>query len=153
VDEVYEAFIVEPIQRTSQRLWSLLDVKLVDGAVNGIAGWVGESSQDFRRVQTGNVKTYLFVLRTKGSVIFRSCCWGRYGGTARRCRKYRRPRHRWWPATDGGWLDGAGSLVEPGHWSNRVIGRTGSGKAGVLAALGARAQHAAPLPGWLRNSA
>jgi NADH-quinone oxidoreductase subunit L len=62
VDEVYEAFIVEPVQRLGQRLWSLMDVKLIDGAVNGIAGFFGESSQDFRRVQTGNVQVYLYAM-------------------------------------------------------------------------------------------
>jgi NADH-quinone oxidoreductase subunit L len=62
VDEIYEAFVVQPVKKLGEQLWTFLDVKVIDGAVNGLASTVGESSQDFRRAQTGNVQIYLFVL-------------------------------------------------------------------------------------------
>jgi NADH-quinone oxidoreductase subunit L len=62
VDEVYEAFVVEPLQRLGQRLWSFLDVKAIDGAANGIASFFGDSSEEARRVQSGNVQVYLYAL-------------------------------------------------------------------------------------------
>jgi len=59
VDEIYDAAIVQPIRITSQEgLWKIVDVKIIDGAVNGtglsVSGW----SQLLRRLQTGSVRAY-----------------------------------------------------------------------------------------------
>jgi NADH-quinone oxidoreductase subunit L len=59
VDEVYDATIVQPIKLASdQGLWKLVDVRLIDGTVNGAAGVVGSLSDGLRRVQTGSVRAY-----------------------------------------------------------------------------------------------
>src|SRR5207249_3238125 len=37
VDELYDAIAVSPVVRLARRLWTFWDVKIVDGAVNGVA--------------------------------------------------------------------------------------------------------------------
>jgi NADH-quinone oxidoreductase subunit L len=59
VDEIYDATVVQPIKVAStEGLWRGFDVKLVDGAVNGVAAIVAASASTLRRVQTGSVRTY-----------------------------------------------------------------------------------------------
>ena len=59
VDEIYDATIVGPIHIASrQGLWKVLDVRVIDGAVNGVATVVDGASALLRRVQTGSVRTY-----------------------------------------------------------------------------------------------
>jgi NADH-quinone oxidoreductase subunit L len=59
VDEVYDAAIVQPIRIASEEgLWKVVDVRLIDGAVNGVAETVSGSSEVLRRVQSGSVRTY-----------------------------------------------------------------------------------------------
>ena len=59
VDEAYDAAIVHPIHRLSQDgLWRGMDVKVVDGAVNGAGQVVGGLSAVLRLVQTGSVRSY-----------------------------------------------------------------------------------------------
>jgi NADH-quinone oxidoreductase subunit L len=59
VDEIYDATIVGPIHMGSrQGLWKVLDVRVIDGAVNGVATAVDGASALLRRVQTGSVRTY-----------------------------------------------------------------------------------------------
>lgn len=62
VDEVYEAAVVNPIQKTSESfLWKILDVKIIDGAVNGIAKYVSNLGFDWRKIQTGVIQDYTAV--------------------------------------------------------------------------------------------
>jgi NADH-quinone oxidoreductase subunit L len=59
VDEVYEAAIVQPIRIASdEALWKVVDMRLIDGAVNGVGDTVGGGSEVLRRVQNGSVRTY-----------------------------------------------------------------------------------------------
>ncbi|MBI3047458.1 MAG: NADH-quinone oxidoreductase subunit L [Acidobacteria bacterium] len=59
VDELYDAAVVHPIQRGSERgLWRGVDVAVVDGAVNGTGTIVAEGSAVLRRLQTGSVRAY-----------------------------------------------------------------------------------------------
>ena len=59
VDEVYDAAIVQPIRIVSEEaLWKVVDVRLIDGAVNGVGDTVGGGSEVLRRVQSGSVRTY-----------------------------------------------------------------------------------------------
>jgi len=37
VDEFYAATVVKPVREMSEFLWSFVDVKIVDGMVNGVA--------------------------------------------------------------------------------------------------------------------
>ena len=59
VDEVYDAAIVQPIKVVStEGLWRGVDVKVVDGAVNGAGYLVSGVSIVLRLVQNGSVKSY-----------------------------------------------------------------------------------------------
>ncbi len=59
VDEVYDAAIVQPIYRVSERgLWKVADVGVIDGAVNGTGAFVSGASAVLRRLQTGSMRTY-----------------------------------------------------------------------------------------------
>jgi NADH-quinone oxidoreductase subunit L len=59
VDEIYDATIVQPIRIVSEEaLWKVVDVKLIDAAVNGVGQTVAGSSDRVRRLQTGSVRAY-----------------------------------------------------------------------------------------------
>jgi NADH-quinone oxidoreductase subunit L len=59
VDEVYDAVVVRPIRRLSERvLWRQVDAGLIDGAVNGTGSFVEAGSAALRRLQTGSVRAY-----------------------------------------------------------------------------------------------
>jgi NADH-quinone oxidoreductase subunit L len=59
VDEIYDATLVQPIRITSEDgLWKTVDVRIIDGAVNGVGETVAGSSQVLRRIQTGSVRAY-----------------------------------------------------------------------------------------------
>jgi NADH-quinone oxidoreductase subunit L len=59
VDEIYDATVVQPIRIVSQEgLWKGVDVKLIDGAVNGVGDSVSGMSDLLRRFQNGSVRMY-----------------------------------------------------------------------------------------------
>ena len=59
VDEIYDATTVQPIQIVSEQgLWKGIDVRVIDGSVNGVADTVGGLSELLRRLQTGSVRAY-----------------------------------------------------------------------------------------------
>jgi NADH-quinone oxidoreductase subunit L len=59
VDEIYEAVIVRPIRIVSEQgLWRIVDVRIIDGAVNGAAESVAGLGGALRRLQTGSVRAY-----------------------------------------------------------------------------------------------
>jgi NADH-quinone oxidoreductase subunit L len=59
VDEFYDAVVVQPIKRTSERLlWKVVDAGVIDGAVNGTGFIVRTGGAIMRLVQTGSVRVY-----------------------------------------------------------------------------------------------
>jgi NADH-quinone oxidoreductase subunit L len=59
VDEIYDVGIVQPIRILSEHgLWRGVDVRGIDGAVNGAAMTVRRSASILRRTQTGSVRAY-----------------------------------------------------------------------------------------------
>jgi NADH-quinone oxidoreductase subunit L len=68
-DEIYEAVIVHPLYLFSVFLWRVVDVKLIDGTVNGVAKLLAFSSQRARLVQTGLVANYALAIALGGVVI------------------------------------------------------------------------------------
>jgi len=59
VDEIYNAVIVQPIKAISTFvLWKGFDSVLIDGAVNGVGGFVRGSSDTLRRLHTGSIRAY-----------------------------------------------------------------------------------------------
>jgi NADH-quinone oxidoreductase subunit L len=59
VDEIYDATIVQPVRIVSENvLWKGIDVRVIDGAVNGVGETVGGMAYLLRRLQTGSVRAY-----------------------------------------------------------------------------------------------
>ena len=59
VDEIYDATIIQPIRIVSEdALWKVVDVQVIDAAVNGVGGAVAGASDRLRRLQSGSVRTY-----------------------------------------------------------------------------------------------
>jgi NADH-quinone oxidoreductase subunit L len=59
VDELYQAVVVGPLLWVSRAiLWKLVDVGLIDGTVNGIAGGARAVGDTVRQAQSGNTRSY-----------------------------------------------------------------------------------------------
>ncbi len=70
VDELYDAAIVNPIQGVSRNvLWRILDVQIIDGAVNGIAKLFGETGSAMRFLQTGFARSYAAIMLVGAIVL------------------------------------------------------------------------------------
>ncbi|MGE5399883.1 MAG: NADH-quinone oxidoreductase subunit L [Ignavibacteriales bacterium] len=63
VDEVYEAAVVQPIQKGSETvLWKFTDNRIIDGVVNGTAALINRAAETMRRFQTGVTQFYALVM-------------------------------------------------------------------------------------------
>lgn len=63
VDETYEALIVQPVQKGSEKiLWKFADTIIIDGIVNGTAKLVDAVSGVIRKIQTGVVQFYALIM-------------------------------------------------------------------------------------------
>lgn len=63
VDEVYDATIVNPIVKGSDKfLWKIADNKIIDGLVNGTASIIGSVSGVIRKIQTGVTQFYAIIM-------------------------------------------------------------------------------------------
>jgi NADH-quinone oxidoreductase subunit L len=62
LDEVYNDLIVFPMRRFANYLWRVIDVKVIDGTVLGIARGVDELGQGLRTLQTGLVRNYALAI-------------------------------------------------------------------------------------------
>jgi NADH-quinone oxidoreductase subunit L len=70
VDEFYDAAIVAPIQGVSRNfLWRILDVQIIDGAINGIARLFGETGSAMRFLQTGFARSYAAIMLVGAIVL------------------------------------------------------------------------------------
>ena len=61
-DEIYQDVFVGPLRGFAQFLWQIVDVRIIDGAVNGVGLGIGAASQRLRRVQTGLVSNYALAI-------------------------------------------------------------------------------------------
>ncbi|MBA2597649.1 MAG: NADH-quinone oxidoreductase subunit L [Chloroflexia bacterium] len=61
-DELYNGAIVRPLGNLANGLWRVVDTRIIDGAVNGVAGGIGAVSQRLRHVQTGLVSNYALAI-------------------------------------------------------------------------------------------
>ena len=63
VDEFYDAAVVNPIERGSDRfLWRFTDVAVIDGLVNGTASFINFISSKVRKIQTGVTQFYAVIM-------------------------------------------------------------------------------------------
>ncbi|HKG26481.1 MAG TPA: NADH-quinone oxidoreductase subunit L [Thermomicrobiales bacterium] len=61
-DELYNRIFVQPARAAAMFLWRVVDVEIIDGAVNGLAIGIGVISQRLRHVQTGLVANYALAI-------------------------------------------------------------------------------------------
>ena len=62
IDEAYDTLIVTPTVKVSEGfLWKGIDVKLIDGIVDGSARLIASMAQGVRRIQTGVAQLYAMV--------------------------------------------------------------------------------------------
>jgi NADH-quinone oxidoreductase subunit L len=62
VDRAYDVAFVQPAKALAGLTADVVDGKVIDGAVNGVAGVVKRAAAAGRRLQTGTVRTYALVL-------------------------------------------------------------------------------------------
>ncbi len=63
VDEAYDATIIAPVKAASTNLlWKVIDVGVIDGAVNGAAKLASASGDLLRRLQTGLARSYVAIV-------------------------------------------------------------------------------------------
>jgi NADH-quinone oxidoreductase subunit L len=62
LDEVYEGVVVRPVVRFSDKVLAVFDMKIIDGAVNTVAGFVRLSGSLLRYIQTGIASNYALFL-------------------------------------------------------------------------------------------
>ena len=63
VDEAYDAAVVQPIKQASRGvLWKIIDVRIIDGAVNGAGLLAGLLGNAIRYLQSGLARSYVAVL-------------------------------------------------------------------------------------------
>jgi NADH-quinone oxidoreductase subunit L len=67
-DELYDRRIVKPLYALAMFLWKVIDVRVIDGTVNGVARGTLEVSQRLRKVQTGVVSNYALAIAL-GTVV------------------------------------------------------------------------------------
>jgi NADH-quinone oxidoreductase subunit L len=60
VDELYEATVVAATFGLANLCWKLVDVRVIDGVVNGVGEFVRQQSRVWRLLQTGDVQHYAF---------------------------------------------------------------------------------------------
>ena len=61
-DELYNGTIVRPLGNLANALWRVVDVRIIDAAVNGVGFGIGAVSQRLRHVQTGLVTNYALAI-------------------------------------------------------------------------------------------
>jgi len=63
VDEIYNALFVNGlVHKTAKFLYTVGDVKIIDGFINGFAGAIGRMSQSGKKIQTGYIQQYAFTM-------------------------------------------------------------------------------------------
>jgi len=72
IDEIYQAAIVRPLVWVSDRiLWHVVDERVIDGTVNGVAAVSRETGDHLRHANTGNIRSYATWI-VLGVVVFTS---------------------------------------------------------------------------------
>ena len=62
IDELYDKFIVQPMSALSGFLYRFVEVKVVDGIVNGLGQLAMGIAQNLRLLQTGATGFYIFIM-------------------------------------------------------------------------------------------
>ena len=68
VDEAYDKTFVNPTFQAADQMWKQVDVKVIDGAVNGVARGIAWSGWVTRLIQSGETQNYALAM-TVGAVM------------------------------------------------------------------------------------
>ena len=69
VPKFYEEFITKPYRMVSEKLWTEVDLKIVDGTVDNIAKFFYKTGDKTRAMQTGNLSNYLNWMAVGGVIL------------------------------------------------------------------------------------
>ena len=58
IDEFFMAAVVNPFKDIAMFMWKIVDVRIIDGTVNGVGTSISATSQRLRKLQTGMVANY-----------------------------------------------------------------------------------------------
>jgi NADH-quinone oxidoreductase subunit L len=78
VDELYHAAVVRPVKAISDVLWRVLDVQGIDGAVNGIGGFMKSTGDEIRRWQNGLAQSYAMAIMIGTLILMAFVLMGRW---------------------------------------------------------------------------
>lgn len=70
IDELYDAFIVNPLNAFAGFLKSVVERSGIDGLVNGVGRFVNYSSRQVRLLQSGQVGSYILFMVLSITVFF-----------------------------------------------------------------------------------
>jgi NADH-quinone oxidoreductase subunit L len=62
VDEIYQSIIIKPAMWLSEKFYSIIEIKIIDAAVEGIGKTVIAGSRAFRYLQSGSISIYLLFM-------------------------------------------------------------------------------------------
>ena len=77
VDEIYNALFVKPVWSGSLFLWKGVDVKVIDGAVNGVGKGAMGIGQALRTLQSGYTRRYAIYMVLGTIIILGWILWSR----------------------------------------------------------------------------
>jgi NADH-quinone oxidoreductase subunit L len=69
IDELYDVIIVKPITVLGNFCFQVVEFLVIDLIVEGVGRIVTYASSEFRRIQTGNVGYYIFIMVISIAVI------------------------------------------------------------------------------------
>jgi NADH-quinone oxidoreductase subunit L len=80
VDEIYDRVFVDPGRRFSQKLWRVVDLRIVDGMVNGLAASIAGLGNSLKNWQSGYVRNYALSMLLGVIVVIVGCLIGLRAG-------------------------------------------------------------------------
>jgi NADH-quinone oxidoreductase subunit L len=69
IDEIYNFLIVKPLLAFAAFLWKVIDIKVIDGAVNGVASSFALFSVKARKIQNGMLMSYILTLSVGAAAL------------------------------------------------------------------------------------
>jgi NADH-quinone oxidoreductase subunit L len=69
IDELYDSLVVKPINFLSVFFGQIIDFLVIDLLVEGVGKTVQYASSEFKRIQTGNVGYYIFMMVISIAII------------------------------------------------------------------------------------
>jgi NADH-quinone oxidoreductase subunit L len=74
LDALYDRVVIRPLVGAALFLWRVVDERIIDGAVNGLAGGTAGVGRVFRRVQSGIVREYVAAMAL-GLIVVVAVLW------------------------------------------------------------------------------